>query len=195
MLKNTLLLIIFPLFVFSHTVAIISDSIGSDHKFPSFPVLFQRMNKEMIVINNFQGCSTVESGFERLQSILDTDKLDFLVITLGINDALAGFFSAEKIYNDFNRITELAQSYKIHVIVGTIDFTAYHYVLNNRIYELELESIYVKLECQGITLFKFLSKELLQDPSNTIDGIHPTLKGQKIIAESLNQNIHPFIEK
>lgn len=191
MFKYFILSIFIPVILLGQTICIISDSIGSDHVFPSFPVILAELNPELRVINNFKGSTFVESAYSRLQVILETEIPDILVITLGINDALSGRFSADKIYNDFAKVIELSHSNGIPVVIGKIDFNMYHLTLNNSLYEENLMNIYKRLEDNyNITLFPFLHRLFIVDLTNTSDGFHPTRKGQRIIAENLNKHLN-----
>lgn len=176
-------------------IAIISDSIGSIRRGPSFPVLIEKRHQGSIrVINNYQGATTTETAYSRLEAILKEQTPDILIITLGINDALSFQRPINDVYKDFEKTINLAHVYGIPVIVGRIQLTAYHHIIKDIHYEISFEMMYDRLSKDlGVTLFPFLYKEFIFDSSNTFDGIHPTLKGQEIITNNLDEVLKKFL--
>lgn len=196
LIQNVILSLFFAFNIEATSIAIIADSIGVGIKGEiPFPIHLENFYGDSVkIIKNCRGSTCVASNLSRLEGILERDIPDYLICTLGINDALSVKTPIKELYKDWSRTIKLAQENGIIVLIGYIDATSYDSIIKNREYELEFENLYNQLRDEfGVILFPFLFKEFIEQKVLTYDKFHPTEIGQKVIANIIKKTLDPFI--
>lgn len=188
------LFLFFSLFVFNlsssqveKNILIIADSIGVGIKGEKpFPVILQALIPDHHVINNSIGGSMYLSAPDRLLTVLSNQRIDILVITLGIND-LGGKRPLKEIYDNALRIVQECKKRNIKLFMGIVEAHSFHWMTNDYSYENKFDSIFTYLKNKlGINTFSFLGKDMQK---YTYDGFHLNDDGQKIMANRIKSII------
>ncbi|MBA4743650.1 MAG: arylesterase [Muricauda sp.] len=161
----------------------------------AFPALIQQkidsLGLDYTVINAGLSGETTASGKNRLEWVLEDD-IDFIIIELGANDGLRGVPLRETESN-LQSMVDTVQSklpnakiilagMKIPPNMGP-DYTS------------KFESLFPELaSSENITLIPFLLENVAGIPElNQGDGIHPTVEGQKLVAENVWEVLGPML--
>ena len=133
---------------------------------------------------------TTEGGLERLPPHLK-QRIDILILELGINDAFRGV-PIDQIQNNLQQIIDKvkARNPNARVVIAGIQlpgFTADDYVS-------AFGQMFVDLaEKNRAALVPYLLEGVAGNPSlNLSDGIHPNAAGQKILAENVWRALEPI---
>lgn len=161
----------------------------------AFPALIQQkvdsLGLDYTVINAGLSGETTASGKNRLEWVLQDD-IDIIIIELGANDGLRGVPLRETESN-LQSMVDTIQSklpnakiilagMKIPPNMGP-DYTS------------KFESLFPELaSSENITLIPFLLENVAGIPElNQGDGIHPTVAGQKLVAENVWEVLGPML--
>ncbi|MEC3966419.1 arylesterase [Flagellimonas halotolerans] len=161
----------------------------------AFPALIQQkidsLGLDYTVINAGLSGETTASGKNRLEWVLQDD-IDIIIIELGANDGLRGVPLRETESN-LQSMVDTVQSklpnakiilagMKIPPNMGP-DYTS------------KFESLFPELaSSENITLIPFLLENVAGIPElNQGDGIHPTVEGQKLVAENVWEVLGPML--
>ncbi|MDF0709200.1 arylesterase [Flagellimonas okinawensis] len=161
----------------------------------AFPALIQQkidsLDLDYTVINAGLSGETTASGKNRLEWVL-TDDVDIVIIELGANDGLRGV-----------PLTETEQNLKEMVNKVQSKLPEARIVLAGMMippnmgpeYTSKFEHIFPELaESENIELIPFLLEDVAGIPElNQGDGIHPTVKGQKIVAQNVWKVLGPML--
>lgn len=153
----------------------------------AFPALIQgrldSLSLDYKVINAGLSGETTASGKNRLSWVLK-QKVDIFVLELGANDGLRGIPLDET----RNNLQEMIDAVRRHNPKVKIVLTGMQIPPNmGQDYTGEFKLIFPQLaEKNDIDLVPFLLKDVAGIPDlNQADGIHPTVEGQKILAENV----------
>ncbi len=153
----------------------------------AFPALIQNkldsLFKGYKVINAGLSGETTASGKNRLSWVLKQN-VDIFVLELGANDGLRGIPLTETRKN----LQAMIDAVRSHNPEVKILLTGMQIPPNmGQDYTSEFRLIFPELaEKNGIGLVPFLLKDVAGIPElNQADGIHPTVEGQKILAENV----------
>lgn len=163
----------------------------------AFPAIIQRrldsLGLKYEVINSGLSGETTAGGINRLDWVLKK-KVDIFVLELGANDGLRGIPIEETIKNlqeIIDRVWEKDPSIRI-ILAGMM-------IPPNMGYEYtsEFQNIFPTLaESNKILLIPFLLEGVAGDKDlNQDDGIHPTVEGQRIVAENVWQILKELVEE
>ena len=180
----------------SKTIIFYGDSItagygvGTEYAFPKIIQNKLKTNGfEADVVNAGLSGETSAGGLARLDWMLNR-KFDVFVLELGANDGLRGFPVAETEKNLQLIIDKVLQKYPDTKII-----LAGMMVPPNmgQDYASTFENLYPSLARKNnLLLIPFILEGIAGDPKlNQTDGIHPTAKGHKIIAN----NLYPYFVK
>jgi len=181
------------------TILFFGDSLtagyGLDDVNDAFPALIQdkldSLSLNYTVINSGVSGETTSGGKNRIDWILN-QKIDVFVLELGANDGLRGVplkETKENLQDIIDAVTLKNPTVKI-ILAGMqlppnmgIDYTT------------EFKTIFSDLaEKNKLALIPFLLKNVGGIPSlNQADGIHPTVEGQKIVANNVWAVLEPII--
>ena len=156
----------------------------------AYPALLGRQlnqeGKAVRVINAGVSGDTTAGGLSRLNWLLGQHP-DVLVVGLGANDGLRGLPLTE-IESNLREIVRRSQAAGARVLLLGMRIPP-----NYGPYADQLAAIYPKLAKElNVPLVPFLLDKVGGDRSlNQADGIHPTAKGQEIVAK----NVLPYLEK
>ena len=184
----------------SKTILFFGDSLtagyGLDDVEDAFPGIIQSkidsLSLDYIVINSGVSGETTSGGKNRISWILN-QKIDVFVLELGANDGLRGIPLSETRKNlqaiidavlKKNSATKiLLAGMQIPPNMG-IDYTT------------EFKTIFPDLAKKNkLALIPFLLKDVGGIPSlNQSDGIHPTIEGQKIVANNVWEVLEPILK-
>jgi acyl-CoA thioesterase-1 len=161
----------------------------------AYPALLQRwiddkgLNYQ--VVNAGVSGDTSAGGLRRLEWALQGN-VEVLIVALGGNDALRGL-PTEQLRSNLKEIIERARARGIRVILAGMEappnFGQPYTVSFHRVYP-ELAKTY------GLPLVPFLLTGVAGIESlNQPDGIHPTEKGARIVAENIWTVLEPVLDE
>ncbi|NER12903.1 arylesterase [Leptobacterium flavescens] len=163
----------------------------------AFPALIQSkldsLQLSYTVINSGLSGETTAGGRNRLNWVLN-QKVDVFVLELGANDGLRGIPLQETRNNLQAIIDQVWQKSPETVIV----LAGMQLPPNmGQDYTSEFRTIFPELaEKNEIPLIPFLLKDVGGIPElNQEDGIHPTVEGQKIVANNVWEVLGPIVSK
>lgn len=161
----------------------------------AFPAVIQEkidsLGLDYTVINAGLSGETTTSGKNRLEWVLEDD-IDIIIIELGANDGLRGVPLTE---------TESNLQSMVHTVQSKLP-DAKIILAGMKIppnmgpeYTSKFESIFPELATsENIKLIPFLLNNVAGIPElNQGDGIHPTVKGQKLVAENVWKVLKPIL--
>ena len=138
------------------------------------------------IINSSVSGDTTIGGLSRIKNDLDQYSLDFVLIELGGNDALRGY-PIKQIKSNLNKIIDECIKAGSTPIIMQIRIPP-NYGKN---YVQAFESIYPEIaEENNLKLLSFLLQEVaLRKDLMQLDGIHPNVNAQPIIANQIRQEL------
>lgn len=161
----------------------------------AFPALIQQridsLGLDYTVINAGLSGETTASGKNRLAWVLEDD-IDIIIIELGANDGLRGVPLTETEQN-LKSMVDTVQS----KLPGAKIILAGMKIPPNMgpEYTSKFESIFPELaDSEDIKLIPFLLENVAGIPElNQGDGIHPTVEGQKLVAQNVWEVLQPVL--
>ena len=173
------------------TILFFGDSLtagyGLDDVNDAFPALIQAkidsLSLDYTVINSGVSGETTAGGKSRINWVLN-QKIDVFVLELGANDGLRGVPLSEtrdNLQDIIDAVLEKNITTKIVLVGMQLPPNM------GQDYISEFKRIFPELaEKNKLDLIPFLLKDVGGIPSlNQADGIHPTVKGQKILADNV----------
>ncbi|MBT8298054.1 MAG: arylesterase [Maribacter sp.] len=164
----------------------LTAGMGLDIK-DAFPAVIQNkidsLQLDYAVINAGLSGETTASGKNRLPWVLN-QKVDIFILELGANDGLRGI-PLEETRNNLQAIIETVQEKNPNtkIILAGMQIPPNM----GKAYTSEFKNIFPELaKKNGATLIPFLLDNVAGNPElNQEDGIHPTVAGQKIVANNV----------
>ncbi|MBT8300762.1 MAG: arylesterase [Maribacter sp.] len=164
----------------------LTAGMGLDIK-DAFPAIIQNkidsLQLDYAVINAGLSGETTASGKNRLPWVLN-QKVDIFILELGANDGLRGI-PLEETRNNLQAIIETVQEKNPNtkIILAGMQIPPNM----GKAYTSEFKNIFPELaKKNGATLIPFLLDNVAGNPElNQEDGIHPTVAGQKIVANNV----------
>ncbi|MDF0717914.1 arylesterase [Muricauda sp. 334s03] len=161
----------------------------------AFPALIQQridsLGLEYTVINAGLSGETTASGKNRLEWVLE-DGIDIIIIELGANDGLRGVPLTETESN-LQGMLNMVQSKlpEAKIILAGMKIPPNM----GPEYTSKFENIFPELaSSENVTLIPFLLENVAGIPElNQGDGIHPTVEGQKLVAQNVWEVLHPML--
>ena len=153
----------------------------------AFPALIQQKvdssDMDYVVINSGLSGETTASGKNRLSWVLN-QRIDVFVLELGANDGLRGI-SLDETRKNLQLIIDRVKEHNPEVIIVLAGMQIPPNM--GMEYTKEFQDIFPELAIKNkIALIPFLLKDVAGIPElNQQDGIHPTIEGQKIVAENV----------
>ncbi len=163
----------------------------------SFPALIQQkldsLNLDYKVVNAGLSGETTASGKNRLEWILNQN-VDIFVLELGANDGLRGIplnETRKNLQEIIDTVREKNPETKIVLAGMQIPPNM------GQDYTSQFKNIFPELaEENDVFLIPFLLEDVAGIPElNQQDGIHPTIKGQKIVSENVWKVLKPLVKK
>jgi len=153
----------------------------------AFPALIQKrldsLGLDYQVVNSGLSGETTASGLNRIDWVLQ-QKVDVFVLELGANDGLRGIPLGETKANLQKIVQRVRQKYpEVKILLTGMQIPPNM----GPEYTTEFKQIFPNLaEEYELAFVPFLLEGVAGDPSlNQSDGIHPTAKGQMILAENV----------
>jgi acyl-CoA thioesterase-1 len=179
-------------------IVVLGDSLTAGLGLPvaeAYPSLLQErvdaggFNYE--VVNAGVSGDTSAGGLSRLDWALDGD-VRVLIVALGGNDALRAL-PADELKQNLSRIIERAQARHIDVILAGMEAPPNF----GRDYIVTFHQVYPSLARQyHIAFLPFLLDGVAGDIAlNQRDGIHPTARGARIVADNVWTVLKPILEQ
>lgn len=160
-----------------------------------FPNLLQlkmdSLGLEYTVINSGLSGETTSGGRNRLDWVLNQE-VDIFVLELGANDGLRGIPLKETRTNLQAMIDMVREKNpKTKIVLAGMQIPPNL----GKDYTTEFKNIYPELASKNnVALIPFLLEGVAGIPElNLEDGIHPTVEGQKIVAETVWQVLKPIL--
>lgn len=161
----------------------------------AFPSIIQQkidsLELDYTVINAGLSGETTASGKNRMAWVLEDD-IDIVIIELGANDGLRGVPLTETAAN-LQSMVDIVQSKlpEAKIILAGMKIPPNM----GPEYTSKFESIFPKLAAsENIHLIPFLLENVAGIPDlNQSDGIHPTVEGQKLVAENVWKVLRPIL--
>ena len=143
-------------------------------------------------INGGLSGETTASGLNRLDWFLEEEPYIF-VLELGGNDGLRGIPVSETKANLKKMIDLVQQKYpQTHIVLAGMQIPPNM----GQSYAQDFRGIFKELaEGENLTLIPFLLEGVAGDPLlNLPDGIHPSVEGHQIVAETVWEYLEPMLE-
>lgn len=162
----------------------------------SYPYLLQKKletdgyNYE--VVNAGVSGETSLGGLERIDWVLEQEKVEILILELGANDLLRGLPVA-KMKQNLAKIIEKAQAKKIQVLLcGMLAPPSV-----GAQYQRDYAAAFPDLASEyKVAFLPFLLENIaLNKDLNQADGIHPNAKGAAIMTENIYKALQPMLKK
>ncbi|MBF9253552.1 arylesterase [Pontibacter sp. 172403-2] len=161
----------------------------------AFPALIQEridsLGLPYKVINAGVSGETTAGGKSRIDWLLK-QPIDIFVLELGANDGLRGINLTETYQNLLSIIGKVRAKYPdVKIVLAGMQIPPNM----GKTYAQEFRSIYTRLEKEeNIVLIPFLLENVAGIPElNQADGVHPTVEGQKIVAENVWEVLEPLV--
>ena len=163
----------------------------------AFPALIQQrldsLGYAYRTVNAGLSGETTASGKTRLDWVLERQPVDIFVLELGANDGLRGIDPTETQRNleaIIAQVRETNPTVKI-ILAGMMVPPNMGTAYTDR-----FQKIFPELaDAQNTTLIPFLLQDVAGEPDlNQADGIHPTIEGQKIVANNVWNVLEPELE-
>jgi hypothetical protein len=200
-----LFFILMPLTLFARTtVGVIGDSISVPY--PVLPVdsYHAILAKEFdwFIFNASLGGSYSETLMPRLVRVIEEGKPDFIIIALGVNDALLNR-DIDQVYSEFVAAINYVRMFHISLVIGTVDVRGLGWY--GPVYSSQFRKLYNRLQesYPDVIYFDFMTHQMTTDNSyfsSQDEGgrFHPNEKGHLEIAERLKNALMnstiPFVE-
>lgn len=162
----------------------------------SYPYLLQeKLNAEGYkyeVVNAGVSGETSLGGLERIDWVLEMDKVDILVLELGANDLLRGV-PVKNMKTNLDRIISRAKEKNVRVLLcGMLAPPSV-----GAEYQREYTSAFPDLaEKHDVEFLPFILENIaLKKELNQPDGIHPNAEGAKVMTENVYKALKPMLEK
>ena len=182
------------------TILFFGDSLtagfGLDDENDAFPGLIQNtidsLQLNYTVINSGLSGETTSGGRSRLNWVIMNQPIDIFVLELGANDGLRGIPLSETREN-LQIMIDLAKKKNpdIKIVLAGMQLPPNI----GQDYTTEFKNIFPELAQKNDTyLIPFLLENVGGIPKlNQADGIHPTVEGQKIVAENVWNILKPLL--
>jgi len=193
-----LLLVASPASAADHVIAALGDSltaglgVSPEEAYPA--VLEARLRREGFeyrVINAGVSGDTSASGLRRIDWVLKL-RPDVVIVALGANDGLRGQ-APDVLRDNLTRIIERARAAGVRVLLAGMRVPPNY----GDDYARAFAGVYPAVaRATGVPLAPFLLDGVAGDARlNQPDGIHPTVEGQRVIAERLWPYLKPLLTK
>lgn len=141
------------------------------------------------VINASASGGTTDGGLERLPPHLK-ERIDILILELGINDAFRGL-PIDQIQNNLQQIIDKVKARNPNVRVVIAGMRLPRYTADD--YVFAFGKMFTDLATKnGAALVPYLLEGVAGNPAlNLSDGIHPNAAGQQILAENVWRVLEP----
>ncbi len=162
----------------------------------SYPYLLQeKLNAagyNYEVINAGVSGETSLGGLERIDWVLEMDKVEVLVLELGANDLLRGI-PVKTMKANLDKIIRQAKAKNVRVLL--CGMLAPPSVGSD--YRRDYTNAFPDLADEhGVEFLPFILENVaLKKELNQSDGIHPNAEGEKIMTENVYQALLPMLEK
>ncbi|GLU45271.1 hypothetical protein Musp01_28950 [Muricauda sp. NBRC 101325] len=161
----------------------------------AFPALIQQrldsLGLDYSVVNAGLSGETTASGKNRLDWVLE-DGIEIVIIELGANDGLRGIPLTETESNLQSMVDKVqSEAPNAKIILAGMQIPPNM----GPEYTSTFKQLFPKLaESENIALIPFLLENVAGIPElNQGDGIHPTVEGQKIVAENVWEVLAPLL--
>ena len=146
---------------------------------------FKKDGQTLKIKNASVSGDTTKGGLTRIDSAFLNFNADYVLIELGGNDALRGY-SLVSIKNNLEKIILRVKAEGAQAILMQIKIPPNY----GKKYSDAFEAIYRKISKQeNIPLFPFLLEKVALDSNlMQLDGIHPNLEAQPIIAQEVKES-------
>jgi len=193
-----LLLVASPASAADHVIAALGDSltaglgVSPEEAYPA--VLEARLRREGFeyrVINAGVSGDTSAGGLRRIDWVLKL-RPDVVIVALGANDGLRGQ-APDVLGDNLTRIIERARAAGVRVLLAGMRVPPNY----GDDYARAFAGVYPAVaRATGVPLAPFLLDGVAGDARlNQPDGIHPTVEGQRVIAERLWPYLKPLLTK
>jgi len=175
----------------------ITAGYGLDDSEDAYPAVLQRkidsLHLAYTVINSGVSGETTAGGRSRIDWVIK-QQIDIFLLELGANDGLRGVPLSETRAN-LQAIIDVVRekSPETTIILAGMELPPNM----GQEYTKEFRQLYVALaEKNNIAFIPFILKDVGGVPSlNQADGIHPTIEGHKIVANTVWKTLKPLLKK
>lgn len=177
-------------------VAVLGDSltaglgVAPDDTYPALlEARAQREGYAYSVVNAGVSGDTSAGGLRRIEWVLKL-RPEVVVVALGANDGLRGQ-RVDALRDNLTRIVERAKAAGARVLLAGMRLPPNY----GNEYARAFAAVYPDVaKATGVPLVPFLLDGVAGDPRlNQPDGIHPTVEGQRVIAEHLWPHLRPLL--
>jgi len=166
------------------SIGVIADSIGVDSPGHESFATFLIDETACDMVKDAISCSQSHTGPSRIKKMLQENDIDYVIITLGINDYLSGLQPEQTIKN-LKKTVKIANAYGVKILIGKIDFLTFSSeTFSRRKYLERFNSIYQTLALENdVKFFPFLTRDIILN--HTKDSVHPLSSGGYLISQEI----------
>ncbi|MDO7084430.1 arylesterase [Pseudocolwellia sp. AS88] len=205
MKKHPIFTLVFLCYLLSVTTAsakdsilLLGDSVSASYGMQQNEGWVHLLNQQLTeqnapyeIVNASISGETTTGGLSRLESILNKNKVDHLLIELGGNDGLRGF-PPKLIKNNLLQMIDIAKSKNIPVSMFSIKIPPNYGPRYTKMFEEVFSTVANE---KSIKLIPFFVEFVAVKPDlMQADGIHPNAKAQPIIADIVREDLRKLLE-
>lgn len=194
----TLLFVFLTLPVHASSIVVLGDSLSAAYRMDTeqgwVHLMQQRLQSQGFphrVINASVSGDTTQNGIARLQTLLQQEDADIVIIELGGNDGLRGT-PPLAIKRNLQRLVDMAHSVDARVLLLGIRLPSNY----GAAYTRQFERIYPAVaEDKAVSLVPFFMQDVALVPERMLDdGIHPSAAGQPYLLDRVWPYLSPLLK-
>nr|WP_294104795.1 multifunctional acyl-CoA thioesterase I/protease I/lysophospholipase L1 [Providencia sp.] len=176
---------------------ILGDSLSAGYRLPAeqawaslLASRWQKLSPPVTVINGSISGNTSAQGLERLSTLLEQHKPNWVLIELGANDGLQGL-AVEQLETNLQQIIDKIEQSGAKPLLMQIRIPPNY----GKRYTSSFERVYSKLAQENnIPLLPFYMETVITKPEwIQQDGIHPTVEAQPSITDFMEKQLSLYI--
>ncbi|MGF1748308.1 MULTISPECIES: arylesterase [Vibrio] len=179
------------------SILILGDSLSAGYNMKAeeswptlLPNLLSTADRPVSVVNGSVSGDTTGNGLAKLPSLLDSHQPDYVLIELGANDGLRGF-QPNIVKNNLLQLIRMSEDAGAKVMLMQIRIPPNY----GKRYAKMFEAIYPEIAEQSATpLIPFFLEQVITKPEWMMDdGLHPKPEAQPFIAETVANEVRPYL--
>ncbi|MFA0087376.1 arylesterase [Vibrio sp. E150_011] len=179
------------------SILILGDSLSAGYNMKAeqswptlLPDLLSTSEQPVVVINGSVSGDTTGNGLAKMSGLLEEHQPDYVLIELGANDGLRGF-QPNIVKNNLHQLITMSKDAGAKVMLMQIRIPPNY----GKRYAKMFEAIYPDLAEETSTpLIPFFLEQVITKPEWMMeDGLHPKAVAQPFIAETIANELRPYL--
>ncbi|MFA0440266.1 arylesterase [Vibrio sp. 10N.286.49.C2] len=179
------------------SILILGDSLSAGYNMKAeqswptlLPDLLSTSKQPVVVINGSVSGDTTGNGLAKMSGLLEEHQPDYVLIELGANDGLRGF-QPNIVKNNLHQLITMSKDAGAKVMLMQIRIPPNY----GKRYAKMFEAIYPDLAEETSTpLIPFFLEQVITKPEWMMeDGLHPKAVAQPFIAETIANELRPYL--